>query len=90
MKKLYKFYWYCGRMGGLDGLFVAEELEVQKLVGKEIRFGEVLGKHSDVHGIFSESDLEVKTDDQDFISKLVKIVGNDTISGFNPFDYYVE
>lgn len=27
MKKLYSFYWDCGRMGNLEGLFIAEESE---------------------------------------------------------------
>ena len=88
MKKLYSFFWECGRMGTLDGLFVAEEAEVNAIIGKEIYFGEVLGKHSEIYGRLDEIDLEVKSDDQDFINKLVEIIGDNTISGFNPLVYY--
>ena len=88
MKKLYKFSWDCGRMGVLTGLFIAEESEIDALVGKHIYFGEVLGKHSEISGKLEAGDLEVKSDDQDFINKLIKIMGDGTISGFNPLDYY--
>ena len=50
MNKLYKFHWDCGRMGNLDGVFIAEPKEIEALIGKEIHFGEVLGKHSDIQG----------------------------------------
>lgn len=40
MLKLYSFYWDCGRMGNLDGLFVAEESTVESAIGKEVYFGE--------------------------------------------------
>ena len=88
MKKLYSFFWECGRMGTLDGLFIAEESDVNAIIGKNIYFGEVLGKHSEIYGMLEESDLEVKSDDQDFINKFVEIMGDGTISGFNPLDFY--
>lgn len=50
MKKLWKFYWDCGRMGNLEGAFVATEEDVQSAIGKHIYFGEVLGKHSEIYG----------------------------------------
>jgi len=88
MKKLYKFSWFCGRMGDLDGIFVAEDSDVEALIGKNIYFGEVLGKHSEIHGILDAGDVVVKSDDQDFIAKFIEIMGDGTISGFNPLDYY--
>ena len=90
MKKLYSFCWECGRMGDLEGLFIAEENEVKKLIGKEIYFGEVLGKHSEIYGDLEEKDITVKSDDQEFIAKLREIIGRDTISGYNPINYYEE
>ena len=90
MKKLYKFYWDCGRMGELEGLFVAESDEIKELMGKEIVFGEVLGKHSEIYGHLEENDVTILSEDQDFIEKLVAIVGGTTISGYNPIDYYEE
>ncbi len=88
MKKLYEFNWDCGRQGEIDGLFIAEEKNVKQLIGKRISFGEVLGKHSDIYGELEDDDLTIKSDDQDFIKKLQEIIGHDTISGYNPFDYY--
>lgn len=88
MKKIYEFNWDCGRMGELEGLFIAEESDIEKLIGKEIYFGEVLGKHSEIFGILEEKDLTVKSDDQDFIQKFIETMGDSTISGYNPIDYY--
>lgn len=90
MKKLYNFFWDCGRAGDLKGLFIADEEEINKLIGKEIYFGEVLGKHSEIFGILERDEVEVKSDDQEFISKLIDVLGDGTISGFNPLDYYEE
>ena len=50
MKAIYQFHWDCGRMGDIAGLFVASKQDVQDAIGKEIYFGEVLGKHSEVYG----------------------------------------
>ena len=87
MNKLYQFHWDCGRMGHLYGLFIAEEADVSEVVGEEIYFGEVLGKHSEIVGTLEEGDLTVKSEDQDLIKKLQGIFG-DHLSGFNPLDYY--
>jgi hypothetical protein len=43
---LYKFFWDCGRNGSVDGIFVAYDKEVEKLIGREINLGEALGKHT--------------------------------------------
>lgn len=84
MKKLYKFFWDCGRQGDLTGTFVATTEEVDKAIGKAVYFGEVLGKHSEIYGTLDEKDLKVLTDDQDFIEKFEKLVGN---VGRNPLKY---
>lgn len=89
MKAIYEFNWDCGRMGDLNGCVVATKEEVVELIGKEIYFGEVFGKHSEVYGILEASDLKVLSEDQDFINKAQEIFGgHSTISGYNPFDYY--
>ena len=90
MKILYEFYWDCGRMGSLDGLFIAEEKDIKAAIGKQIYFGEVLGKHSDIYGILNEDDLTLKSDDQEFIMRVEETIGKGTISGFNPLDYWEE
>lgn len=90
MKKLYKFYWYCGRMGSVSGLFVAEESAIEKALGKTVYFGEILGKHSDIHGELSVEDLTIMSDDPEFIAKLAEVIGSEHISGRNPLDYLEE
>lgn len=87
MRKLYKFYWDCGRQGDICGLFVADEQEVNDALGKKVYFGEVLGKFSEIYGTLEEKDLTVKTDDQEFIEKLESVIGDKTISGHNPLHH---
>lgn len=85
MKKLYRFEWDCRRMGTLQGTFIAEEKDVADAIGKHVYFGEVLGKHSDIHGDLSAEDFKVLTEDRDFIEKAAKygLAG----TGYNPLDY---
>lgn len=79
-KKLYRFTVDC-YYGELNGLFVAEAQEIENLLGKEVYFGEVLGKHSAV-SIKMEPDLfECLSSDQDFIDYFEKI---DAETGYNP------
>lgn len=89
-KILVEFYWDCGRQGSLDGLFVTTPEALAGLYGKEVYFGEVLGKHSEIVGTIEVEDFTLKSDDPAFIDKLVEIIGSDTISGFNPFHYLNE
>lgn len=88
MKGFYSFYWDYGRMGDVSGVFIADEVDVKNIIGKNVYFGEILGKHSEVYGIVEEKDIELKTNDQAFISKFEGIMGEDWSSGYNPLDYY--
>ena len=90
MQKLYAFYWDCGRSGDVRGLFVADEAVVTKAIGRRVYFGEILGKHSEVYGTLDAGDLTEKSDDQEFIAKLVEVIGRTTISGYNPLSYLEE
>jgi len=78
MLKLYRFYWDCGRMGSLNGLFIADDAEVARFIGKKCYFGEGLW------GTLEEGDLEIVTDDQDFIDKCRRYIDYNTLSGHNP------
>ena len=89
IEKLYAFEFSCGRMGILEGLFIAKENSVKDLIGTEIYFGEVLGKHSEIFSKIESTMVVEKSDDADLIKKLKDIFGN-TISGYNPFDYLDE
>lgn len=86
MNNLYSFYVDCGRMGSLDGLFIATKEEVDKAIGKEVYFGEVLGKHSDVQGTLEAHEITLVSSDQDKVEWLLGLLGT-CVSGFNPLEY---
>lgn len=79
-ENLYKFYWYCGRSGELEGLFKATKEDVDRAIGCEVYFGEVLGKHSEVYGTLKEGEIKLESDDPLTVLKSVE-------SGFNPLEY---
>lgn len=85
-KYLYSFNFDCGRMGSLKGLFVSTEDEVKSLIGKYAHFGEVLGKHSEVHGDIEESHITKLDLDSETVEKVKKVLGW-TWSGYDPRDY---
>jgi hypothetical protein len=90
MKNLYKFEWDCGRMGTLFGLFIATQEEVDSVIGQNIYFGEVLGKHSEVEGTIEKDEIEMISDDFKLVKKLQKLFGSSTLCGYNPVEYYKE
>lgn len=86
--RLWKFCWDCGRSGFIDGLFLASSKDVEELLGKQIYFGEVLGKHSEIYGTIDEGDIKQIEVDAATIDGLTP--HGPTLSGYNPFDYYEE
>ena len=90
MKALYRLYQDCGRSGSIDGLFIAERGAVEKLYGREVYFGEVLGKHSEVNFAMTANNLVEKSADPAVIEVLLSVFGTDSLTGFNPFDYIDE
>lgn len=90
MNLLVAFDMHFGRMGSLDGLFVCTTEEFENIIGKEIYFGEVLGKHSEIYGTVTEENFKVVSDCQDKIDWLVKVIGGLNISGYNPVEIYKE
>lgn len=89
MNNLYSFYVDCGRQGSLDGLFITTQEQVDKAVGCEMYFGEVLGKHSDVQGTLEAHEIKLVSSDQDKVEWLLELLG-ENVSGFNPLDYIQE
>ena len=89
MLKLYKFRWDAGRMGSVHSTFLADSDFVEKCMGQHIDFGEILGKHSEITGTLTAEDLEVLTDDQEFLAKFKQILGGFSV-GHNPLDYLPE
>lgn len=90
MKALYSFFWDCGRMGSVEGLFIEEKEVVQQNIGENVIFGEILGKHSEIYGTLDKGDLTIKSEDQEFIKKLQEVFGSNTVSGYNPLLYIGE
>lgn len=86
-KGLYKFNFDCGRMGELNGIFIADSKDVESVIGKEVYFGEVLGKHSDIYGTIDEGEIKLITDDPEIVSLMEE---NNISTGFNPLDYVEE
>lgn len=84
MLLLYKYHLDCGRMGFLEGIFVAESKEIQGAMGKTLVFGEALGKNSDIVATLEEDNLEILTDDISFINKFKSLKCE---SGYNPLDF---
>lgn len=86
-KGLYKFNFDCGRMGELNGIFIADSKDVESVIGKEVYFGEVLGKHSEIYGTIDEGEIKLITDDPEIVSLMEE---NNISTGFNPLDYVEE
>ena len=80
---LWSFYWDCGRQGEVEGLFKATREEVENAIGKEVYFGEILGKHSEVYGTLEEGEIELVSDNP------IEVM-NTTESGYNPLEYLEE
>lgn len=88
MNYLWKFGWDCGRQGYVEGLFVATEEDIKSIIGKEVYFGEILGKHSEVYGTIEEGEITKLDLDSETVEKVTALLGT-TWSGYNPF-YYIE
>lgn len=84
MKKLYSFEWSTP-YGDINGLFISNDEEIKANLGSRLYFSECLGKHSEHAGPLEKDDLEVLTEDQEFINKFEKIIGKSF--GYNPLNY---
>lgn len=84
---VYKFDVYCGRMGSLEGVFVAPKEHVKQLMGHEVHFGEVLGKHSSISVDIGPENLTMISDDANVVEVVKK---HNLSSGFDPFNYLDE
>jgi hypothetical protein len=71
-------------MGYLSSYFVSTPEMVDKITGREVYFGEVLGKHSEIYGTIEEDDIRLVSDDPEFVEQFDRLIGS---SGHNPFRY---
>jgi hypothetical protein len=84
---LYKFEWDCGRQGTVNGLFLAASEDIDKAIGKQVYFGEILGKHSEIYGMLDSEDLTKITEDP----AVIKIFQDYKLSsGYCPLDFIEE
>lgn len=85
---VYSMFLEWGRMGTLTGTFLASEEDIMEASGKQVYFGEVLGKHSEIYvDDFDEIIIDLVTDDPAAV-KIFREYG--LTSGYNPFDYISE
>jgi hypothetical protein len=84
-KGIYKLNIDCGRMGQLDGVFIADKSHVRTLIEKkiEVYWGEVLGKHSEVFGVIEPSEIIMVSEDPNAIKVIEDLR---LTSGYNPFN----
>lgn len=80
MLGLWKFHWDCGRNGCIDSLFKATQQEVESAIGKQVYFGEVLGKHSEIYGGLESEDVSLVSTDQHVVDAVPAI-------GLNPLTH---
>lgn len=70
-----------GRHGALEGVLRYRKSEIMALVGKTVRFGEVLGKHSDVS-------YTIDFEDFTLLERRPVLVDLATVSGVDPIEQY--
>lgn len=83
-KKIWKFWAGFGRMGELEGIFVATEEEVEGSYGQTVHFGEALGKHSDVSVKLEERNFTKVGAYPWFVAEFER---RKLASGYNPLNY---
>lgn len=83
---LWRFTFDYGRMGSLFGLFIATEEDIAQAIGKQVDFGEVLGKHSQVDGELEQGDFNKLDVTVEAVQEVSKHLGK-TWSGYNPLEY---
>lgn len=82
----------CTYYGTLSGLIVADREDYEEYLGREVHWGEVLGKHSSVTRKLTEQNFTIIADDQDLIKKLIAAFEVDesrrdiTLLGYNPIN----
>lgn len=84
-RQLYKLKFDCGRQGVLEGLFFAKPEEVELAIGREVHFGEAMGRHSEIYGTLSDKEVELVDIGEDIA--VVRRHADVISSGYNPLDY---
>lgn len=89
---LYRFLWENYKDGNIECLFLAEQAEVDALIGKQVAFGDVLGRNSDVGGVIEENDFTLIPLSENTLQELLIAFPDKILSGYFPEEneYYEE
>lgn len=85
-KAIYQMKFDCGRQGSLSGIFIADTAAMDELIKsrREVYFGEVLGKHSEICGRIESDEITCISAEADLVARFELL---DMATGYNPFDY---
>lgn len=86
-EKLRKFQYGVHRFGTMEGLFWASDEELDTLLGREVSFYEVLGKHSHFSFTFDQETLDKTIETIDLPEEMIPLLRNKIEVGINPFHY---
>jgi hypothetical protein len=89
---LYRFLWENYKDGNIECLFLADQTEIDALIGKRVAFGDVLGRNSDVAGIIEKDDFTRIPLSDTTIAELLLVFPDKVLSGYFPQEdeYYEE
>jgi hypothetical protein len=74
-----------GRMGSLDGCFLASIYDMEQVEGKTAYLYDVLGKHSEIHLQFDMENCNILISDHDLCQRIYDQSGTRTLSGWSPW-----
>ena len=76
------FRWDLDREGLIESIFTATKEEVDRAIGNEVYFGEVLGKHSEIHGTLEKGDIYLISENP------IDVIHAEEV-GLNPLEYAI-
>lgn len=71
---LVKFSEDFGRHGDLEGLFTCSQEDYDKVIGRKVYLGDVLGKHSSVEIELTTENMVIQQVDQAFIEQFDRLL----------------
>lgn len=69
--------------GVISGLFICEERDIKRAIGKTVQVGEVLGKHSEVEFDLRESEVDIFEFGEDVLVRLEAMFGSTLLCGYD-------
>lgn len=81
---IYRFRKEYGRSADIEGVFIATPEDIENIIGTEVYFGEIAGKHSEV-SLEMEPEMFTMITDEPLVVNLFR--QHQLYSGINPFEY---